>query len=120
MSCVFTPGLDETEIPANLVKERWNQLEFKTRTLLNNLCRCATAEEIPEETMHFLQFIVHVGSPIPASFLLPSENKMIKFQIGPSRIRAQNNPRDVFLIVMCFFITKQIVMRMFFKPLKLA
>lgn len=118
--CVFTPATLDKEISGQECKIRWLSLEFTLRTLLTNMCRLSGTDAIGPELMHFLIFITKSGSPIPASFLLPFENKMLKFQDGYSRIRLANHPRDNYLLIGCFLFSKVIVMRTLFKPYKVA
>jgi hypothetical protein len=90
------------------------------QAITNSLVNFSGLEEIPEDLINFFSFITRAQSSIPASFLSPFENKIIKFQTGFQRIRVANHPRDSFLILGAFLVSKVLVQKMFFKPYKMA
>lgn len=66
----------------------------------------------------FLKFISSERSSIPAKFLLPLEQKLIKF--NDARQRLTNHARDKQFLVGSFLLIKVMVGKMFFKPYKVT
>jgi hypothetical protein len=62
-----------------------------------------------EELLHFLVYLTEPENPIDRDFLLPIENKLLKFKMRFAWIRLKNHPADDFLLVACFILSKILV-----------
>lgn len=90
MSVVFTPLSHDQTISGELTALRWEILGFKLGAMLEKLVRVAAGgigeeSDVPSTSLQFMQYLVRDGSPLPESFLLPFEQKMLPKHSDASR-----------------------------------
>jgi hypothetical protein len=116
MSFIFTPLTSSKQITAKDSADRWLSLNAFLQPLTDSLVTTISVEPLPDELGVFFQYITHHASPIPESFLLPLEARYLKFESDKSRTRLFDHPRDAFLLLGAYLVSKVLVQKILFKP----
>jgi hypothetical protein len=79
MSITTTPLTPEIDPVNQTVHEKWDSIDLFLQAIGNSLSNMVEHGVIPDEILNFLEYLTRAGSPIPESFLLPIEKKMLRF-----------------------------------------